>query len=194
MKRGVSAFRRKAKGVHRPLPIRIENRQVGVRTFGDPALRELEDARGLAGQFCDRLLQRQRPRCDKRAQRQSERRLRTDHAEWGHVELLFLILNGVRGMVCGDHINGPVAEAGQDRLPVRLGPKRRVHFCVGIEPADRLLRQREVVRCGLTAHPDPASFGLADQTDRFCRADVGDVEPGAGQLRQQEIPRHHRRL
>ena len=57
-------------------------------------------------------------------------------------------------MVGRDAVDGAVAQALDQRLAVVLGPQRRVHLEAGVEAADRLVGERQVVRRRLAGDPD----------------------------------------
>ena len=62
------------------------------------------------------------------------------------LERHLLLLGGVRRVVGRDAVDRPVAQALDQRLAVVLGAQRRVHLEAGVEAADRLVGEGQVVR------------------------------------------------
>ena len=86
--------------------------------------------------------------------KRAEGRLETRDAERSRLERHLLLVPRVRGVVGRDGGNRPVAQAGDQCLPVFLGSQRRVHLHVGIERAHRLVGQAQVVRRHLRGRGD----------------------------------------
>ena len=51
---------------------------------------------------------------------------------------------------------------------------------MGAALADGIFRQREIVRRGLSGHPDASGFGISDGPHGTRRADMGDMNGSAG--------------
>ncbi len=75
-----------------------------------------------------------------------QRRLQAGDAEGGALELDLLLVKGVGRMVGGDGVDGAVENAFDQGVAVGGGTQRRIHFVVGVELADVLVHQRDVVR------------------------------------------------
>jgi hypothetical protein len=65
-------------------------------------------------------------------QRDSERRLQTDHAERASLELLHLHVASVGGVVGGDRVHSAGDDALDHRLDIRGRPQGRLHLVVAV--------------------------------------------------------------
>ncbi len=106
----------------------------------------------------------------------------------GGDEVLGFLEGGVGGVVGGDHVEGAVEQAFEEGLVVRLGAQRGVHFVMGIELADVLVGEEEVVGGDLGGDFDVAP-GLppADGFHAHFRGDVLDVDVCAGGVGEADI-------
>ena len=108
-------------------------------------------------------------------------------------DLLFLRL--VRSVVGRDALDRAVAKALDQRLAVALGAQRRVHLeAVGVEAADLIVGEAEVMRAGLGADRHPGGLGAANDLDRLGRGEVLDVDPGVLVGGEGGVAGDHRRL
>ena len=89
-------------------------------------------------------------------------------------------------MVGGDHVDGAVPQALQQRLAIRAVTQRRVHL-----EAPVLLQagvvQQQVVRAGLAAHVHAGGLRVPDQLHALLGGDVADVVAAAGLRRQLQV-------
>ena len=120
-----------------------------------------------------------------------KRRLQAQHAGRGLVEGQVLELGGVRGVVGGDGVDGPVGQSGLHRVHIRLWPQGGIDLEHRVVVDRALVGQGEVVRCGLGRHGQPLGFGLAHLSDRHRGGEVEEVETGSGGPGQGDVPRHH---
>ncbi len=63
----------------------------------------------------------------------------------------------------------PSSSAAMHRLPIRLNPQRRIHLRIGVVIANRLVRQRKVVRRSLARHMQSLLLRLANRMQRLGR-------------------------
>jgi len=70
--------------------------------------------------------------------------LQSDHATGGIVKFSSLSVTA-EGMICGNHINGPIPESLFEGRDIFNSPERRVDFGIYIKFPDSLIRQGEVV-------------------------------------------------
>src|SRR5208283_4726972 len=82
-------------------------------------------------------------------------------------------------------------EATDHGLDITPGTQGRVHLVVGVERAEPLVGEREMVGAGLGGDLDPASLALADQLDGASRRDVLDVQPAARDLGEADVAGDH---
>ena len=81
----------------------------------------------------------------------------------------------VRGVVGGDRLDRPVAEAVDQRRAVVTAPERWVHLQVRVERAKGLVRQAEVMRGHLRRRRHARGASRANGVDRLAGGDVQDV-------------------
>jgi len=76
----------------------------------------------------------------------------------------------------GDRLDRPVLERFDERLPVLLGPKRRVHLHVRVEGAHGLVSQAQVVRRDLPARFDAGRAGAPELVHGLAGGEVEQVD------------------
>ena len=136
-----------------PLGLEVDEAEVGRAADRDRGQRQVEH-RGAARHAVDHQRERERA---------GQHQLGVDRREGGlepggaHRRLLerhLLLLARVRRVVGGDAVDGAVAQALDQRLPVLLGAQRRVHLQPRVELLEqRLVGEREVVRRDLGGDP-----------------------------------------
>ena len=118
---------------------------------------------------------------------QRERRFQSYNAHCAFFQSAAFFLGTVRGMVRGDHVDGAVCQAFQQRLPVSLIAQRRIHFETAVLLQAGVIQQ-QVVRTGLTGDVQTLGLGLADQVHALLGGDVADVIAAARLPHQLQIP------
>ena len=91
-------------------------------------------------------------------------------------------------MIRYDTVNGAVTDTLLHRQPVGLLPKRGIHAVIRIPCQQLFLRQQEVMGAGFTGYLYAPCLCLADQLHAADSAHMGNVDPGAGFLRQPDFP------
>ena len=116
----------------------------------DPRARQPERARRAGRHALDDQLERHHARLDEPVHERRECRLEPDHAVRRRRERHLLLGRVVRRVVGRDAVDRAVAQALDERLPVRLGGQRRAHLETrGVEREHLLVGQQQVVRRGL---------------------------------------------
>ena len=90
-------------------------------------------------------------------------------------------------MIRGDHVDGPVQQALDQRLPVLPAPQGRIHAEPPLLP-QVVLRQQQVVGRRFAGDVGALRLCPADDLDALPAADVADVVGASGFLRQPDIP------
>ncbi len=94
-------------------------------------------------------------------------------------------------MIGADTVKRAIPQAGDDGFPVRRGAQRRVHLQVGIVGAECLLGQSDVVRRRLSRDVDAVPLRPANKLNRHRRADVLQVDMGAGVVGEDYVARDY---
>ena len=173
---------------HRPLPVRIDNRNIRHRTVGQRTQIQAQDARRIDGHFPNGIRPAEIPLIDKIGLHQPQGGLEADHPRRGAVELAVLFLDRMRGMVGYYAVDGAVNQPLDHGVAVALRAQRRVDPQIRIESlAYFIIGQNEVLGSGLGRHPDTLLLGLADSIHRAACGDVLDMEATAGHAAQGDI-------
>ena len=109
------------------------------------------------------------------ADRKGEGCLKADHAAGSLDEGAGFFLCGMRGVVCGDDINGAVLKAPDDGLAVALSAERRIDLGECAAGEDRIFREGEVVGRSFRVNGRVLSAGAAHIFDAFLGAYVLDA-------------------
>ncbi|MGC3988235.1 MAG: hypothetical protein QM796_00855 [Chthoniobacteraceae bacterium] len=88
---------------------------------------------------------------DEDVEEQAELGFEPEDAEGRLVELDLLLVGAMRRVVAGEDGDGTVGNAFDERIHIRLGPQRGVHFEIGVEALDRGVGERDVVRADLAS-------------------------------------------
>ena len=94
---------------------------------------------------------------------QSEFGFEPDDSKRRLVELDFLFKPGVRRMIAAQNRERSVGDPFEDCFDVRFRAERRIHFAIGVEILDRLVRQRDVMRTNFAADLHSARSRFANQ-------------------------------
>ncbi len=123
--------------------------------------------------------------------------LKSHDAEGCVIKFECFFIGVMRGVVGGDHINGPVAQAFDHRQPIGLLAQRRIHLQVRVVTGTLgqfLIVEGEVMRCHFTCHLDAARLALAHGPQRLPRTHVRQMHASTGQLRERDVALRHDRL
>ena len=93
----------------------------------------------------------------------------------------------MRRVVAGNDINRAIRETGEQRLPVRLGAHRRIHFQVRVVIFQAFIGQCEMMRTRFGRNFHSAFFGGTHQLDRPRRRQVLTMNLPIGDLGQQDV-------
>src|SRR6185295_11179598 len=109
VERSVAALGLSTSPVERPLKLRIENCHIGPGVFAQrAAILQIEDPPGIYRAQLNQTFQTNNALMDQ-IEGQADRRFQTSDAEWSLIEFELLFIRVVRGMVCGDAVDGAVA-------------------------------------------------------------------------------------
>jgi hypothetical protein len=180
----------KKSAIDRPRLIRIDHSDIGVGADGKRAFWNLEDSRRIYGHLFDQVQKREDAVGDK-PERQGKRGFESRQAACRIVEFDFLVGSGVRGMIAGDDIKGPVGESIPDGFTIFNAPERRVDFGVSVETADRLIGQGKVMGRGFGGDANTAGLRFADEPDGTGGAYMGDVYGSLCEFGEEKIPGDH---
>jgi len=97
-------------------------------------------------------------------------------------------------VIRGNDIEGAVAQRGDERLAVRLGSQRRIHFEIRVVLREQIVGEGEVMGRGLGGDPGAAGLGPADDIDGEFRRNVLQVNVGARVFRKDHVARHESSL
>ena len=92
-------------------------------------------------------------------------------------------------MVCGNHINGSIQQARQQRLPVLFPPNGRIHFKAAVL-LEHFVVLQQVMRSRLAGDVQALLLGLTDEFHSLFGGNVTHMVSAAGFLHQAQIPRH----
>lgn len=123
----------------------VEEGEVGGLAFGDGWDVEGHEAAGLGGVFFDEGVPAEFSFFDEVVVEGDDGGIEAGDAVGGAYEILGFLEWGVGGVVGGDEVEGAVEEAFEEALVVRFGAERGVHFVMGVEIADVLVGEEEVV-------------------------------------------------
>ena len=118
---------------------------------------------------------------------QREGRFQSHDAHGAFFQSPSLFLGAVGGVIRGDHVDGAVRQTLQQRLPVGIVPKRRVHFETAVLLQAGIVQQ-QVVGAGLAGDIQALGLGLADERDALLGGDMADVIAAARLPHQFQIP------
>src|SRR5271157_3061513 len=151
------------RGIEGPLLPGIEDGDVGVRTFCKRAsASKPKDLGGIRGQQLDNPPQRQLEMLIQNSDGDGQRGLKAGDAEGGTLELDLLLVEGVRRVVGGYRVDGPVDDALHQSVAVGDRAQWRIHLVVGVEVADILIHQREMVGRNFGGDAKPCFLGAAN--------------------------------
>ncbi len=105
------------------------------------------------------------------------------------IELHFLLKLCVRRVIARQNVERAVGDPFDQRVDIALAAQRRIHFEVGVEILDRLIRQRDVMRTNFAADFHSARPRFAQEPHAAGRADVLAMNRMIAQLREQNVAR-----
>ena len=161
VERGVPGLAAHPRPVDGDLGVQVEQRHVRRAALGQAASGQAHHPGRLGRQQGDHPGERQHAAVDQPVEAEGHGRLEPQDAVGREGELHVLLVRVVGRVVAGDAVDGAVHQAGEQRLPVRLGPQRRLHLEVGREArvGDRLVGQEEVVGRRLAGRRQAALLG-----------------------------------
>ena len=115
-------------------------------------------------------------------------------ARGGEGKLAPLVNLSVGGRVSGDNINHVFLESLNQGLDVPFRSQGRIYLGVGLIADDLFLGQGQVVWGNLGGNPDAFLLATANKLNRALSADMGNVQPGSGQLGKGQVAGDHNLL
>ena len=185
VERRVLPLRMKQPRVDRPRPVG-EHRHVADAPDGERTARHAEDACRVDAVQFDHARERH---VGQRGRVRAERDFETAEADRRIAEQLRLLVEPVRCVIGGEHVDRAVAHAGQQRLAVALGAQRRVDFRIGAIVVEAIVEQQQMVRRDLAGRAHAAAARPAHQIERGRGRHVRDVPRLAGIFGDQQIAR-----
>ena len=126
----------------------------------------MKQTRGLSAHPTDQLWQREEPWFNQFGDCQTKGGLQPHDAEWRVVELAFLHLVMMWGMVGRDCIDRAIRQPPSHSVHIVLLPKRWVHLGIGVVAVAGRVGEREVVGCRLRGDVHSPLLAAVDQIDR----------------------------
>ena len=150
---------------------------------------DFQDSGGPRGQKLDQPAEGDDSRTHQPIEAKRDRGFEPHDPEGGGVEVVVFLILVVRGVVGGDRVHGAVSQAFEERLPVLLGRERRLHLGLGVVARDAFVGEKKMMGRDLTGDRKAASFCLAHGPESARGREMGDVKPGAGELREPNVAR-----
>src|SRR5271157_1143658 len=177
------------RGIEGPLLPGIEDGDVGARTFCKRAsASKPKDLGGIRGQQLDNPPQRQLEMLIQNRDGDGQRGLKAGDAEGSTLELDLLLVEGVGRVVGGNRVYGAVDDALYQSIAIRDRAQWRIHLVVGVEVADILIHQREMVRRNFGGDAKPRFLGAAHGFQGLAGREMRHVHVSPGRAGERDVP------
>ena len=152
----------------------VEDQEVRVVAHSDPPLEDREQPSGVLRAHAHGLCHRDHIPAD-HIHHHRHCGLHPGNPPWGRVELLCLLLSGVRSVVRSEHVYVPGQEPSEQPVAAVYVPQRRVDLVFGAREAVDL--EHHVVHCDFSRES-----GRLRHVETFRRRQMAYVDPGSPEV------------